>query len=88
MATQNQPETEILSVRTVRRIAARYGLRISKARGPTHLNNRGEFQLIDATTNTVIEGVNYDMSLDEIFDYLTDNRHSRQDGELNAQEKI
>jgi hypothetical protein len=67
---QINQESETLSVRVVRRIAAKHGLRISKAHGPLNIDNRGEYQLLDRN-NIVIGGANYEMTMDEIFDYLT-----------------
>jgi hypothetical protein len=56
---------------TVYRLARRVGCRLVKGRGRTHLNNRGEFQLVD-DDNVVIMGANFDASLDEVLDFLTD----------------
>ena len=46
------------------------GERIRKARGPFSVNNRGEYQLLDG--NTIIGGVNFDMSIDEILSYINE----------------
>ena len=64
-------ESETLSIRVVRRIAARYSLRISKARGPFSLTNRGQYQLLDRN-NIVIGGTNFEMSIEEILSYVTE----------------
>ena len=70
MNTTQHIENETLSVRVVRRIASKYGLRILQSRAPFSLTNRGEFQLTDST-NAIVGGYNYDMSVQEILDYLT-----------------
>jgi hypothetical protein len=62
---------ETLSLKVVRRIAARYKLQIRQSRGPFSLTNRGQFQLLDRN-NIVIGGVNYDMSIEEILSYITE----------------
>ncbi len=50
----------------VRRWAKRLGYRVEKSRARAlHINNRGLYQLID-DRNTVVEGVDYDASLDQI----------------------
>ena len=55
----------------LRRHLRKHGLRIvkSRIRNP-HLNNHGHYMLIDIYTNTTIDGINYDMTLDDIEDYL------------------
>ncbi|GJD52474.1 hypothetical protein OPKNFCMD_5240 [Methylobacterium crusticola] len=45
--------------------ARRRGLGIAKARGRTRVNNRGGLQVYDATKNTVIAGVDYDLTIDQ-----------------------
>jgi hypothetical protein len=57
----------------VRRLAGRHGYRVSKARGPQHMNNRGLFCLVD-DRNYVVLGRDYDASLDEIEAYLQGRR--------------
>ncbi len=51
---------EIINPKTLearaRRIANHHGLRVEKARGRLHLNNRGQYQLINDYCNTVVNG--------------------------------
>jgi hypothetical protein len=63
----------------VRRVALRHGLRVEKARGMLHLNNHGLFQLIDNYSNTVVGGVNYDMTLQGILDHCAEMDRSEGD---------
>jgi hypothetical protein len=55
-----------------RRIAKRHDHRVCKARGRLHSNNRGQFQLSNNRNNTVVGGVNFDMTPQEIIDYFKD----------------
>src|SRR4051794_19091025 len=51
-----------------RRAAKRVGLRITKARYRRDtFNNQGGFQLIDPHFNTVVEGLRYEMTADDVF---------------------
>ena len=64
MAIESQ-EIKVVENR-LRRWAKRLGFRIEKSRARAlHLNNRGLYQLID-DRNTVVEGVDYDATLDQI----------------------
>lgn len=54
----------------VRRIAARAGYSVHKARGGQHMNNRGAFQLVEQARNMVVLGADFDASLDDIAVHL------------------
>jgi hypothetical protein len=54
----------------VRRAAAKAGYRITKSRQQLHLNNLGEFMLVDSHSNAVVLGANFDASLDDIREFL------------------
>ncbi len=54
----------------VRQLAARLGYRVMKARQDIHLDNLGEYQLVDR--NGVVLGSRFDASLDQIEAYLRD----------------
>ncbi len=56
---------------SVRKLAQKKGCRVSKSRQQEHLNNRGQYQLIDNCMNAVILGSDYDASLAEIREYLS-----------------
>ncbi len=51
----------------VRRAARKADYRVEKSRQGYHSNNLGGYQLIDPYTNTVVYGVNYDLSPDEVL---------------------
>ena len=55
----------------LRRHLRKHGVRIvkSRIRNP-NIDNYGQYLLVDSYTNTVIDGVKYDMTLDDIEDYL------------------
>jgi hypothetical protein len=54
-----------------RRIAKKHDCFITKSRERTqHSNNKGGFQIVDAYRNTVISGVNYDMTPEEIIEFF------------------
>jgi len=58
----------------LRRLANKQGLRIEKSRiRYTCISNQGGYRLIDAYTNTLIDGVYYDMTLAEIEHALRKN---------------
>jgi hypothetical protein len=54
----------------VRRAAAKAGYRVIKSRQQLHLNNLGEFMLVDSHSNAVVRGANFDASLDDIREFL------------------
>lgn len=56
----------------VRRLARREGYVVLKSRRQWSLENRGEYMLLDASTNFPVCGWHYDASLDEIEEYLRD----------------
>lgn len=58
----------------VRQLAARLGYRVMKSRQDIHLNNLGDYQLVDR--NGVVLGSNFDASLDQIETYLRDEAKS------------
>jgi hypothetical protein len=55
-----------------RRAAKRRGLAATKSRGRLHFNNHGRFQLVDPYFNTVVAGVDYDMTADQVIDFCSD----------------
>lgn len=52
--------------------AKRDGLGIHKARGQTHLNNRGGLMIFDLYRNAVIYGDNFDLTVAEAEDLVSD----------------
>jgi hypothetical protein len=57
----------------LRRQAKRLGLRIQKSRARhLHFDDHGEYQLIEERTNTVVVGEKYDLSLDDVEEWLND----------------
>lgn len=50
----------------LRRRAQAVGLRIARGQGPQHLDNYGLYQLVEVGTNVVLEGANFDLSLDRL----------------------
>jgi hypothetical protein len=47
------------------------GYRVEKSRQREHLNNQGQFMLVQNDRNMVALGVNYDATLEEIEEFLT-----------------
>lgn len=58
-----------LNASSVRAKARRRGYRVSKARGRLHSNNHGGYMLSN-DRNMVVDGVNYDLSLHDIEEFL------------------
>jgi hypothetical protein len=54
----------------VRRIARQHGYSIHKSRRALSLDNFGGYMLIDVNTNAVVAGPRFDLSLDDIEDWL------------------
>ncbi len=67
-----EERTEKRKEARVRQSAKRRGFYVCKARGQTHINNHGQYQLVHAYHNTVKMGLDYDSSINEIEDYLRD----------------
>lgn len=59
-----------------RRVARRNGLRVSKSRDLLyHSNNRGGLRLIDPYNNTVVAGLNFDCTPEQIIYFA--EKHSQ-----------
>jgi hypothetical protein len=57
----------------IRRKAKRHGYYVTKSRERSfHSNNLGEYMLLDVKHNVPILGWNYDASLEDIADFLSD----------------
>ena len=54
----------------VRYQARKLGYRIQKSRAQIHLDNLGEYRLIENQGNSIVMGAKFDASLDEIAEYL------------------
>lgn len=55
----------------IRRLAAREGYRLVKSRARNlHINNLGEYMLVDNATNGVVMGASFDASLAKVLDFL------------------
>jgi hypothetical protein len=50
--------------------ARKEAYRVAKARGRQHVNNHGGYQLLD-DRNTVVAGVDFDLSATEVVDMVT-----------------
>jgi hypothetical protein len=61
----------------LRRLAARLGLRLHRSRARVvHLNDRGGWQLVEASTNTVVEGDRFDLTGEQV-EMLLMNREAK-----------
>jgi hypothetical protein len=54
----------------LRRLAHKHGYQLLKSRSYKHDNDRGLYQLVD-DRNTVVEGVNFDATVEQIAYYLS-----------------
>ena len=54
----------------LRRKAKRMGYYITKARGQQHINNRGHWQIVNTWRNEVAEGVNYEIPIEQLDEWL------------------
>lgn len=69
----------------LRRQAQRLGYGIIKSRArQLHLNNRGLYQIIDIGRNFVIAGADYDLSLDDVAEWLD---HFERNGQFGSYPK-
>jgi hypothetical protein len=58
-----------------RRAARRSGFVAAKSRERSlHSNNRGGFQLIEPYRNEVVNGVRYDLTVEEVIEFCVENR--------------
>lgn len=57
----------------VRRQAKRLGMMISKSRGKKwNVDNQMGYMIVDGYTNGIVAGSKYELSLDEVEEWLTD----------------
>ena len=55
----------------VRRRAQKEGLLLRKSRARTaHLDDHGEYRLVDANLNAIVAGEKFDMTLDDVENWL------------------
>ena len=69
---QLNPRDEKALISKARRIAKRHGMQMTKSRERQHLNNHGQFQLVNIRSNTVVNGLDYDMTPQEVIEYCND----------------
>ena len=62
---------------TLRRLASKKGMMLKKARGPIHVDNHGDYMLVDVERNAVIGGGRYDWTLDRVARYLGTTKRGR-----------
>lgn len=66
-------KADIRKEQRLRRALIRQGLQLVKSRiRNTHLNNWGGYRIIDPNYNTVEAGVNYDLSLKDVEDFVNE----------------
>jgi hypothetical protein len=54
-----------------RRLAKRLGYRLHKSRAGEHVNNRGQYQVIENYHNMIVLGADFDASDKDVNDFLT-----------------
>lgn len=60
----------------IRRHARRLGLALQKSRARyIHIDNFGGYMLIDPDRKAIVSGSKYELSLDEVEDFLNDFEH-------------
>jgi hypothetical protein len=61
-----------MSESALRSRARRLGLAVKKSRGGVSLDNQGGFMIVDADSNFVLAGERFDLSLDDVAEFLSD----------------
>jgi hypothetical protein len=61
-----------LSESTLRAWAWRQGYRIKKARGRESADNLGGYQIVEATTNGIVDGARFDLTLQDVAAFLSE----------------
>lgn len=59
-----------MNERTIRRKAKAVGYRLIKCRKPISIDNMGGYALVDLYTNAVVAGSRFELSLEDVLDYL------------------
>lgn len=57
---------------SLRRKISKYSMDIVKSRKNTSVDNLGGYMIVDTKSNGVIKGSRFDMTLDDIEDYLSE----------------
>jgi hypothetical protein len=73
MSRIQQDETKQMDSKA-RAAAKRVGLRARKSRQSIHLDNLGGYMLINPYFNTVVVGVRFDMSAQDVIEYCDEQR--------------
>lgn len=63
MVTEQRNESK------ARRLAKKVGLSVHKSRQSLSIDNHGGFQIVDQYTNTVLDGIRFEMSADDVIAY-------------------
>ncbi len=58
----------------LRRQCMSHGLAMRKSRKKQSINNFGQYMLIELSMNNVVEGAKFDMTLEDIQEYLAENQ--------------
>lgn len=56
--------------RQLRRALDKHGYSLRKSRKPLSIDNLGEYRIEDARYKTVVAGASYNLSLDDVADWL------------------
>jgi hypothetical protein len=68
-----------LSESALRRLATKLGYRVHKSRARTlHSNNKGGYQVVN-DRNYVVDGVNYELTLEDLADFLVAQKNKAWD---------
>lgn len=66
----------------LRRWADRLGLALKKSRAKMlHINDRGEYRIVDPYKNRIVAGERFDMGLDEVESFLREYEERLKRGE-------
>lgn len=61
------------SIASLRRRAAKLGFKIEKSNWRRDsIDNHGGYRIVDVSTNTVVDGVRFDLEIDYIADFIAD----------------
>lgn len=64
--------TEKSQERELRRRLKRAGYTIRKSKSPISIDNLGDYMIIALNNNSVAAGSRYDLSLEEVWDWISD----------------
>jgi hypothetical protein len=73
----------------LRKFFLKQGMKLNKSRVKnTHLNNQGGYMITDIKSNSVVQGVNYELTLEDVNTFMKDYLDNKLKSQLDDYNKL